>query len=189
MKKALALIEDDPWLAPYEADISQRLVYFQQALQDIKATHQSLLNFAQGDKYLGFNYDKKASGWWYREWAPAALDLKLVGDFNQWSDSHAMERLESGIWEIFIPDSDGLKHESKVKVRVTTTKGTSDRIPAYIKRAVQDETTYDFSGQIWQPTQAYQWQDQDFDLAAIQQPIIYECHIGMAQEAGKGRNL
>lgn len=40
-----------------------------------------------------------------------------------------------------------------------------------------------FSGQLWFPEEPFEWTDNNFDLAEnIEQPIIYECHIGMAQE-------
>jgi 1,4-alpha-glucan branching enzyme len=61
--------------------------------------------------------------------------------------------------------------------------GSRDRIPAYIRRVIQDPQTYDFSGQLWFPEEPFEWTDNNFNPAEnFQQPIIYECHVGMAQE-------
>jgi 1,4-alpha-glucan branching enzyme len=47
---------------------------------------------------------------------------------------------------------------------------------------VQDEKSADFSGKIWEPKNSFEWSDDKFKLDAIDQPLIYEAHIGMAQE-------
>lgn len=141
--------------------------------------------YASADNYLGFNYDVKARGWWYREWAPEADGLSLIGDFNEWDvDSHPMTQDEFGVWGIFVPDDSEtpLTHEGRVKVQVQKGMEVKDRIPAYIKRAIQDPQTHDFAGQIWQPEAGFKWTDKNFDLEAIGSPIIYECHVGMAME-------
>lgn len=185
MTKKLQLIEDDGWLEPYEQDINKRFEYFHDRLKSIKSAHKSLINYAKADEYLGFNYDKKKKGWWYREWAPAADGLSLIGDFNGWDiDSHPLTQDESGVWGIFIEDASEspLSHADRVKVKVQKGLETKDRIPAYIKRAVQDPESHDFSGQVWKEPKPFKWTDKKFNLAKIKAPVIYECHVGMAQE-------
>jgi len=147
----------------------------------------SLLNFAKGHEYYGINFDKKRNGWTYREWAPHAYNLYLTGDFNGWNrDSSKLEKNNRGDWEIFLPYEEyknSFVHGSKVKVHVQASKGPIDRIPAYIRRVVQDPVSYDFSGQLWFPENSFQWTDGNFNPAQnIQQPVIYESHVGMAQE-------
>ncbi|MTI19797.1 1,4-alpha-glucan-branching enzyme [Fulvivirga sp. RKSG066] len=179
----LQLIKDDPWLAPYESDLKQRLSYFEDRLEHIKSHHGSLLQYAQRHKTLGFNYDKKCKGWHYREWAPAAKSLSLIGDFNGWDSSkHQLEKTDEGIWEIFIEESESLKHLSQVKVKVETANGTKDRLPAYTNYALQHPETHDFTASIWGPAKPFTWTDQKFSLNKIGAPLIYECHTGMAQE-------
>ena len=52
-----------------------------------------LEDFANGDLYYGFHRTEK--GWIYREWAPNATAMHLIGDFNKWNrESHPMQRLE-----------------------------------------------------------------------------------------------
>jgi len=73
-------------------------------------------------------------------------------------------------------------HGSKIKVHVQAGNGSHDRIPAYIRKVIQDPQTYDFSGQLWFP-EPFEWTDNTFNPAeSVKQPIIYECHVGMAQE-------
>ncbi len=187
MADQLQLIKDDPWLAPYEADLNTRYQYYQTKLQSILKEHHSLQAFASRHHELGFEYDQKEKGWNYKEWAPEAQQLFLFGDFNNWNPTaHPLTKNDHGIWSIFIADEKNkpiLKHEQLVKVKVINKRGeATDRIPAYIKRAVQNQETYDFAGQIWVPEKSFSWSDSKFDLSKIKHPIIYECHLGLAQE-------
>ena len=184
MEKELGLVSEDPWLKPYESDIIKRKDYFQSRLAEIVKGHGSLKKFASGDSYFGFNYNTKLKGWQYREWAPAADGLSLIGDFNNWVPStHPMLKDEHGVWSVFIADNSEfpLKNGDLVKVKVQNGFSDRDRLPAYIKRAVQDPTSYDFSGQVLLNNK-FKWTDKKFNTSSVNEPIIYECHIGMAQE-------
>jgi 1,4-alpha-glucan branching enzyme len=96
-----------------------------------------------------------------------------------------MERNVHGDWEIFLPYEEyksTFVHESKIKVHVQAANGSFDRIPAYIRKVIQDTKTYDFTGQLWFPD-PFKWTDHSFNRCRnIQNPVIYECHVGMAQE-------
>ncbi len=180
------LVQDDPWLEPYNQDITDRYIRYTKALADIESVSGSILDFAKAHNYYGINFDSKLNGWWYREWAPHAQQLFLTGDFNGWHrSSHGLNRNKSGDWEIFLPYDeykDSFVHGGKIKVHVVANNGSLDRIPAYIKRVVQDPQTHDFSGQLWF-SEEYQWTDKSFDIVPInRQPFIYESHVGMAQE-------
>ncbi len=186
MTQEIQLIKDDPWLEPYQYDIASRLERFEQALQNIETEEDSLEEFANAHNYLGLNYDAKKKGWWYREWAPGAYALSLVGDFNNWDkDANPLEKKENGVWETFLADKnykDRLVHESLFKVHVIADNGSHDRLPSYVKKVVQNEETYDFAGQVWNPEKPFKWSDGKFSLKNIGEPVIYECHVGMAQE-------
>ncbi len=58
--------------------------------------------------------------------------------------------------------------------------GSGERIPAYATRVVQDPTTHLFSAQVWDAP-AYNWEVNEFK-PDVKPLMIYECHIGMAQE-------
>ena len=177
------LVKDDPWLEPYQDEIADRIVRYQQLHEDIKGAYKSLKNFSSGYKRLGIHLNKKEKIWQYREWAPAAHKLSLIGDFNDWNrESHPLTKSDNGIWEISLPEGE-LKEGGLVKVHVVSENGAHDRIPAYIFRVVQDIKTHDFSGQVWDIDKRFNWSDQSFDLKKIvKNPLIYEAHIGMAQE-------
>ena len=185
-KAPLALIQDDPWLAPYQEDIEDRLARCMAAISTIEDAHGSLRQFASGHTYFGINFDTEMQGWWYREWAPQAYRLSLAGDFNGWNrDTHPLEKKENGVWEIFLSYSlyaESFKHGSKFKVHIQAANGSHDRIPAYIRRVVQDPVSHDFAAQVWEPETSFEWTDAAFDPARIEAPIIYEAHTGMAQE-------
>ncbi|WP_258099413.1 alpha amylase C-terminal domain-containing protein [Marinoscillum pacificum] len=181
------LVKNDPWLEPYIGEINDRIKRFKDRKKEFEKSYGSLDEFAKGYEYLGLNYDKKKKGWWYREWAPAAQALHLIGDFNDWNrEASPMTKGDKGIWEVFLADKEykgKLVHESAVKVQVTGANGTHDRIPAYSKYVTQDETTYDFTARVWHPEKPYKWTDKKYSSAdAFKNPYIYECHVGMAQE-------
>lgn len=183
----LSIIQEDPWLDPYANAVYERFERYKKALKEIEHAQGSLLDFAKGHYYYGINFNKEKNGWTYREWAPEAYNLHLTGDFNNWNRaSHKLERNDKGDWEIFLPYNeykDTFVHGSKVKVNIQGANGSNDRIPAYMRRAVQDPETWDFSGQLWFPEKPFVWTDNDFSPAkSADQPVIYECHVGMALE-------
>ena len=55
------------------------------------------------------------------------------------------------------------------------------RIPAYIRRVIQDEDTKNFSGQLWFSPE-FNWENNHFDIRKLGDLFIYEAHVGMAQE-------
>ena len=139
------IIKDDPWLTPYEHDIKERYERYLNTKSWIINEYGSLKNYASFHHYLGFHYDQNKKGWYYREWAPAAQQLFLFGDFNNWNpENNPMLRKREGIWEIFLPDDANgpvLKHQQKIKVLVHSNGEKRARIPVYITRAIQNEET------------------------------------------------
>lgn len=187
-RKVLPLVADDPWLADYDHALRLRQARLREALHYMRQADGSLKSHALLHTRLGLHRDNARRGWWFREWAPAAQQLWLRGDFNNW-DPHGvpLARLAGGYWEVLVRDRDypNLVHGSRLKVRILDAQGQElDRIPAYIRRAVQDPETNDFAGQVWYPKEPFVWTDQGFDLAAHSQraPFIYEAHPGMASE-------
>ncbi len=177
----LKILTIDPWLRPYEKDLLLRMKRYRDEKKVLLGENGDFRDFANGHKFFGFH--QVENGWYYREWAPAAEALFLVGDFNHWNpDSHPLVKKEGGIWELFLPGKDTLIHKSRVKVRVRSMGADRDRIPLYIRRVVQDPNTHDFSGQIWNPAEPYKWTDETFCVDNNRPRLIYEAHIGMAQE-------
>ena len=195
VSKHLAIL-DDHWLDPVQDDVMARYERFHRRLKELesyypltaqekKAKLSPLEKLARQDQYLGLNYSKEEKGWWLREWAPAAKEMYVFGDFNGWTRyQYPLSHRDDGIWEIFLDDKTFGKtfvHGSLYKLIV---RGADDsmleRLPAYTKRAVQDDTTKIFSAQVWKSD--FDWEGDDFKPNPKEPLLIYECHIGMAQE-------
>ena len=187
MKKTqhIGLVKHDSWLEPYEDAIRGRHEHALYKLNELtNGGKQTLSDFATGYLYFGLHRTEK--GWVLREWAPNATDIYVVGDFNGWheDDHYRMKRLkDSGNWEIKLP-ARAMKHGDLYKLKVHWQGGEGERIPAWAQRVVQDDRTKIFSAQVWAPEQPYVWKKTNFkpNMAPL---LIYECHIGMAQDAEK----
>jgi 1,4-alpha-glucan branching enzyme len=183
------LIALDPWLEPHRDQLRDRYAHSRAMLAQYDATSGLLGQISQGHHYFGLNRGSRDGqpGVWYREWAPGAGQLSLVGEFNGWErDANPMERDPFGIWSLFLPDEEyagRLVHGAEVKVHVVTAQGQMDRIPAYIRRVVQDEKTHAFTGQFWSPTEPYPFRN---EAPRLHRGLrIYEAHVGMAVEEGR----
>lgn len=180
MKKTLAIIRHDPWLEPYEEAITGRHNDAIKKEAELTQGNGSLVDFANAHKFFGLH--KTRGGWIFREWAPNATAITLVGTFSDWQekDEYRLKPTDNGVWEIKLP-KDALKHEDLYKLIIHWNGGQGERIPAYAFRTVQDEKTYIFSAQVWQPARAYKFKVNDFK-PKTDPLLIYECHIGMSQD-------
>ncbi|MBQ8056304.1 MAG: alpha amylase C-terminal domain-containing protein [Paludibacteraceae bacterium] len=183
-KKQLKLVKNDSWLAPYEDAIVGRYEYAKYKESSLLAGGQkSLSEFASG--YLYFGLHKTSEGWVFREWAPNATAIYLIGDFNNWKecDEYKMTKIDNGNWEIKLPN-DMIHHQDLYKLKVYWNGGCGERIPAWVRRTVQDEKTKVFSAQVWEPEKKYKFKTKNFkpDTEPL---LIYECHIGMATSEEK----
>ncbi len=186
----LQMVERDEWLRPVEQQLLARHEAYEKRLGEIRRTAGSLVDYANGHRYFGWQYDSSLEGWWFREWLPGAYDVYLFGDFNNWQRTELrLDKDPQGVWSIFLPDAmygRRLRHGSLYKIHVHGRNGWLDRIPAYAARVVQDERTKDFTAQFWIP-RPFDWSDDTFDIARNGELLIYEAHVGMAQErAGVG---
>ena len=171
------ILKYDPGLTPFHADFDMRMFrYFDKCAQ-----LGDLCTFANGHAYFGFH--KEEDGWYYREWAPAAESLYLTGDFCGWDKfAYPMEKLEGGVFELFLPGQDALKHGQTVMTVVVSNGQTLERIPLYANYVVQDPVTHSWNAKIYDAP-PYSWTDGGFKPQ--KKLFIYECHVGMAQEEGK----
>ena len=180
----LNLIERDGYLAPYTLEIDGRYRYFLQREKDLtKNGRQTLCDFASG--YLYFGLHKTSTGWVFREWAPNATRIVLIGDFSNWEErpEYELKALPGGVWEKKMPRK-ALVHGQHYKMKVYWNGGCGERIPAWAQRVVQDDATKIFSAQVWCPEEKYTFKNNRF--TPKRSPLlIYECHVGMAQEEEK----
>lgn len=172
------ILKIDPFLEPFESDINLRMENYKKTKKALLKKGQKLKDFASGYEYFGFHKTKE--GWTYREWAPAAEEMYLTGDFNEWDTKACpMERLEHGVFEVFLP-GDMLKVGQKVQAIVIHNGQMLRRIPLYATRVVQDPETLLWCAEVEDTFKKFRWKDQEFKPEKT--PYIYECHIGMAQE-------
>ncbi len=172
----------DPWLEPYRSYLQQRYDSVEHCRRRLTAADpMSLSDFANGHRYFGLQHT--AEGWTFREWAPNATELFLVGDFNQWQplDNYRATRIDdNGVWQLTLPN-EALTHGQHYKMLVRWPGGEGLRIPAWCRRVVQDAGTLQFSAQVWDHTEPYIWQHPT-PQPTHEPLLIYEAHIGMAQE-------
>ena len=178
----IRMIEIDPYLEPFEHDIQLRMDNYARKRYELVGADGNLIDFANGYEYFGFH--RLEDGWVYREWAPAAEEMYLTGDFNEW-DAYAcpMTRLENGVFEVRLAGKDALMPGQKVQAVVMHNGQQLRRIPTYATRVVQDPVTYLWCAEIEDTLSDFPWSDAKFKREEI--PFIYECHVGMAQEKGE----
>ena len=183
--KHIGLVAKDAYLEPYEEAIRGRHDHAEWKIKQLTRNgRRTLSDFANGHKYFGLH--KLPRGWVFREWAPNATDIFLIGDFNSWqpTDDYRAKRIAgTDNWELKLPDK-ALHHGDLFKMLVRWNGGEGERIPAWATRVVQDETTKIFSAQVWNPAVPYVWKRNSF--SPKKSPLlIYECHVGMAQDEEK----
>jgi len=189
------LVQNDTWLKPFAKQIAQREVRLFRKEKELTQDG-SLSDFATG--YLYFGLHRTSAGWVFREWAPNATAIYMIGDFTGWKTNpeYALKPLPKGVWELELPQ-EKLRHGQLYRLLVCWKGGQGERIPSYANRTVQDEQTKIFSAQVWNPEQPYVWTALSPTPSFPQRegvspslgggwgeavPLIYESHVGMATE-------
>jgi 1,4-alpha-glucan branching enzyme len=114
-------------------------------------------------------------------WAPNAMRVSVIGDFNRWDGRrHPMRNMgATGVWEIFIPDlCQGEVYKLEIKSR-------------YNSYLVQKSDPYGFAAEVRPKTASVVWNVDDFTWhddewlsnrgrrQALDAPIsVYEVHLG-----------
>lgn len=179
MKK---IYETDPYLAPYKEAIEKRHERILEERDKI-ALNGSLADGLNNHLYYGLHRDADGS-WVFREWAPNASRIYLIGEFNNWrrTAAYSLNPIGGGNWEIRLPAM-FLHHQELYKLFIEWPGGGGERLPSYVRRVVQDPVTKVFCAQVWEPDEQYQWKNAR--PGARPHPLIYECHIGMSSEEEK----
>ena len=175
------ILELNPQLQNFAWDIDYRMQLLRDTKARILGEGQTLNDFANAHNYYGIHHLE--DGWVYREWAPAAYQLYLEGEFNGWNQtSHPMKNLGNGNWELYLKE-DELWEGCKVKTVVDANMTRTEHIPLYARRVVQDPKTITFTAEVVDDRKTYNWTDAGF--TGEDSLYIYEAHVGMAQEEGK----
>ena len=176
------IYDSDEWLVPYKEVIDKRHEMILE-LKDRMSVDGLLSKGMNNHMYYGLHKDDKGN-WVFREWAPNATKIYIVGEFNNWkrSEIYALKPIGGGNWEIVLPPM-FLDHGTLFKLYIEWKGGGAERLPAYVTRTVQDPHTKTFCAQVWDPEKPYEWKNGKPGRRV--HPLIYECHIGMAAEEEK----
>ncbi|MDD5705669.1 MAG: alpha-amylase family glycosyl hydrolase, partial [Kiritimatiellae bacterium] len=177
----LTRLLDDPYLAPYLGVLKRRTELAERRARQLAEAPGSLAEFACAHEYYGLH--RRADRWIFREWAPNATAIALVGDFSDWQvrPEFALRQLPGrGVWEGEWA-LETFRHGQRYHLEVSWRDGRGERLPAYARRVVQDARTQLFSTEVWDPPQPYRWKQPDWRVPP-RAPLIYEAHVGMAQE-------
>ena len=172
----------DPYLEPFEEAIEARHKRIMDA-RDQFSVDGSLSEGLNNHLYYGLHRTDDGD-WVFREWAPHANRIYLIGEFNNWkrTSAYALSPTGSGNWEIKLPEM-FLHHGELYKLFIEWPGGGGERLPSYVRRVVQDPVTKVFSAQVWDPAVPYVWKNEG--PGPRPHPLIYECHIGMSSEEEK----
>jgi len=175
----MKIYESDPWLTPYKETVERRNRTILERREQLAGPGGSLKDVANGHLY--YRPHREGDRFVFREWAPNASAIYVIGDFNGWrrSAAWAMHPIGGGNWELsadVAPICDG----DLFKWFVEWPGGGGERLPAYATRCVQDPETKVFSAQIQMPSKPYEWKCPKGPK--ITEPFIYEVHIGMSGE-------
>jgi len=178
----MKIYEKDPWLAPYKDAVEGRNQQILRVKDSIAGKRKPLKKAINGSMYYCLH--REDGDWVFREWAPNASKIYLTGDFNGWrrSEEWALKPIGGGNWELRVP-GEKVSHGDLYKWFVEWPGGGGERIPAYATRCVQDPESKVFCAQVWEPAKAYRWHKKRGPK--IDNPLIYEAHIGMSTEDQK----
>ena len=171
----------DPYLDNYRAILARRAQAARE-MRDRLAGKGSLADFASAHEYFGLHF--RSGKWIFREWAPNATGIILYGDFSNWEkrEEYRLHSVPGGTWEIELP-ADTLWHGCNYMMNVEWATGSGDRVPAYARYVVQDEKTFLFTAQVYHPEHPYVFRHASPPKRDSE--LIYESHVGMAQEEAK----
>lgn len=175
----LKLVEEDKLLKPFAGIIEKR---HQQVLaMEREFTYRTTRLSDSCNSYLYYGLHRTNEGWVFREWAPNATAIYLLGEFNDWRKhpDYVLTKVGDGNWEIKLPLG-ALVHEMLYRLLVEWNGGSRERLPSHVRRVIQDEYTKIYSAQVWDPLNPYQMRHER--PKRTDYPLIYEAHIGMSTE-------
>lgn len=184
----------DGTLAGHKGHLGHRWDKFKNLRQAIEDNEEGgIEGFSRGYEKMGFNRNEETGEITYREWAPNAKSACLFGDFNNWAtDANGvwMTKNDFGVFEVTVPPnadgSPGIPHGSRVKIHLETQDGSwVDKIPAWIKFAVQAPGNIPFDGIYYDPPKEEQYEMKWSRPDAPEELRIYEAHVGMSSREPK----
>ncbi|KAG7910431.1 hypothetical protein KL907_001322 [Ogataea polymorpha] len=179
------LLQIDPWLEPFAAEIDHRRKLADNWLQVLQKNEGGLLKFADSYQKLGFHVNPDNSIF-YKEYAPNAVAACVIGDYNDWQhDKDVMTKDNYGFFSVVVPPVGGkpaIPHNSRVKILLTLPDGSKvARLSPYILRATAPPKEYNnpaYEARFWNPPTNYEFKHPRPSLP--QSLKIYEAHVGIS---------
>ena len=174
----MAKLLDDEYLRPFEEAIRGRAMNAYARANQLTGGKIPLADWAAAHEYYGLHRTRR--GWVFREWAPNATSMWLVGDFSKWRTNRLYECMRipgSDVWELKLP-AKAIKAGDNYRLEMRWAGGRGERIPAYARYVVQDPETKLFCAQVYESK--YKWRHES--PKASGSPFIYEAHVGMGGE-------
>jgi 1,4-alpha-glucan branching enzyme len=129
-KRLNRLLESDSYLTPFSNQIRRRLEHIEETEQRLTQGRMSLADFASGHEYFGLHFQH--GEWVFREWAPNATAVYIIGDMSKWKEREefALKKIkDDGIWEIRLAINE-LTHGNLFRLRIHWSGGEGERISA-----------------------------------------------------------
>jgi 1,4-alpha-glucan branching enzyme len=184
------VIDDAPQLFSYKLKVTEpegdRLIYDPYYFKSPLLTDFDRHLFGEGNHYQ--IYEKMGAhltevgdvkGVYFAVWAPNARNVSLLGDFNLWDGrKHQMQRVEPGVWELFIPDI-GVGAAYKYEIKNTDGHIYEKSDPYGFQQEIRPKTA-----SVVADLSTYQWGDQDWmeqrrNTDPLKKPVsVYELHLG-----------
>ncbi len=151
--------------------------------------------FHEGTLYEGYNMFGPhlteidgTQGVRFLVWAPNALKVSVVGDFNEWNGSnHEMKRMgNSGTWFLFIPNlTEGALYKYEIHTPYGETMLKSDPFAFYSeKRPNTASVIYDLKKYEWKDKS---WMEKRKKKDVYHEPmLVYEVHLGSWRKNPEG---
>jgi 1,4-alpha-glucan branching enzyme len=177
------IVLNDPGLEPFSQQIIKRYKNTLKKEKELLHNVKTLSDFATGYMYFGLH--RTQNGWIFREWAPNAEEIYLIGDFSDWkrTPQFRLNPTSNGNWELELPKN-AIHHQQKFRLWMRWKNGEGERIPAWINRVIQDPETHAFDAQVWAPEEPYVWKITDYKRPE-EDLLVYEAHVGMSTEEHK----
>ncbi len=153
----------------------------------VKKNEKELYLFHQGTYYCAYEFlgahkafRNSKKGYVFRIWAPNALKINVVGDFNNWNNTlNPMQKIsQQGVWEVFI---EGVKEFQKYKFEIVD-KNNYARLKADPYGFMQE--TNGRTASIIYDIKGYEWGDKTYldyrkNKNNYESPMnIYEVNFG-----------
>src|SRR6056297_2301021 len=122
----------------------------------------------------------KVKGTYFAVWAPGAIQVSVIGDFNSWKDGEHLLDVRwdgSGIWEGFIPDVEK-GHLYKYKIHSNHNEIITEKADPYARRCEHPPNT---ASVVWEDD--YKWKDKSWlqkrkQNNSLEAPYsVYEVHL------------